>query len=156
MCGAFTRTLVTWPWRRLGMTYCCALRLWSQMCVTCRSCWFPDLFALSCCAGAGWLAPEGWRHTYRFIWSISLRFECGLCGCCEMLVLRVFAVLHVLSIMTQFPSNRCRAVLWTRYCSSYTPRSLFPFWRISWLSVAGCGWLQLWGPHWATSVNYCK
>ena len=24
------------------------------------------------------------------------------------------------------------------------------------LSVAGCGWLQLGAPHWATSVNYCK
>ena len=24
------------------------------------------------------------------------------------------------------------------------------------LSVAGCGWLQLGAPYWATSVNYCK
>ena len=24
------------------------------------------------------------------------------------------------------------------------------------LSAAGCGWLQLMAPHWATSVNYCK
>ena len=24
------------------------------------------------------------------------------------------------------------------------------------LSIAGCGWLQLGAPHWATSVNYCK
>ena len=24
------------------------------------------------------------------------------------------------------------------------------------LSVAGCGWLQLGAPHWATSINYCK
>ena len=24
------------------------------------------------------------------------------------------------------------------------------------LSVAGCGWLQLGAPHWATSENYCK
>ena len=24
------------------MIYCCALRLWSQICVTCQSCWFPD------------------------------------------------------------------------------------------------------------------
>ena len=41
--------LVTWPWHHLGITYCCSLRLWSQTCVTCRSCWFPDLAALSCC-----------------------------------------------------------------------------------------------------------
>ena len=27
------------------MIYCCALRLWSQICVTFRSCWFPDLVA---------------------------------------------------------------------------------------------------------------
>ena len=39
--------LVTWPRRCIGMIYCCALRLWSQICVTCRSCWFPDLVALS-------------------------------------------------------------------------------------------------------------
>ena len=24
------------------------------------------------------------------------------------------------------------------------------------LSVAGCGWLQLGVPYWATSVHYCK
>ena len=27
-------TLVTWPWLRLSMIYCFALRLWSQICVT--------------------------------------------------------------------------------------------------------------------------
>ena len=27
------------------------------------SCWFPDLGALSCCAGARCLGPEGWRQT---------------------------------------------------------------------------------------------
>ena len=37
--------------------------LWSQICITCRSSWFPDLVALSC-AGAGYLGLEGWRHTY--------------------------------------------------------------------------------------------
>ena len=35
-----------------------------MICVTCRSCWFPDLVALSCCAGEGCLGPEGWLHTY--------------------------------------------------------------------------------------------
>ena len=64
MCGAWPGTLVTWPWRHLNMTYCCAQRLWSLICVTCRSCWFPDLVALSCCAGEGCLGPEGWWHTY--------------------------------------------------------------------------------------------
>ena len=57
----------------------------------------------------------------------------------------------VLSILTQFPSNRsqqvmvdgCRSKLvnvvsgvpqgsvWASYCSSYTLRSVFPFWKIS-------------------------
>ena len=50
--------------RNLSMTYCCAQRLWSLICVTCRSCWFPDLVALSCCAGEGSLRPEVCRHTY--------------------------------------------------------------------------------------------
>ena len=43
---------------------CCALRFWSMICVTCRSCWFPGLVALSCCAGAESLGPKGWRHRY--------------------------------------------------------------------------------------------
>ena len=64
-------TLVTWPWRRLGMTYCCATLLLSQICVTCQSWWFPDLVPLSCCAGAGCLGPEGWGIRTRWIWSIS-------------------------------------------------------------------------------------
>ena len=56
-------------------TYCCALRLWSQMCITCRSCWFPDLIALFCCAGAGCLRPrDGW-----FLAAKMLGFSvCGL------------------------------------------------------------------------------
>ena len=64
MCGASPGTLVTWLWRRLSMTYCCAERLSSPTCVTCRSWRFPDMVALSCCAGEGCLGPERWRHTY--------------------------------------------------------------------------------------------
>ena len=52
-------------WRRLSVTYCCALRLWSQIRVTYWSCWFPDLLTLSCCAGVGCLEPERWLHTYK-------------------------------------------------------------------------------------------
>ena len=33
-------TLVTWPWLRLSMIYCCALRALSQIWVTCQSCSF--------------------------------------------------------------------------------------------------------------------
>ena len=36
----------------LSMIYCFTLRLWSQICVMCRSYWFPDLVALSCCEAA--------------------------------------------------------------------------------------------------------
>ena len=37
--------------------------LWGWAC-TCRSCWFPDLVSMSCCAGAGSLGAALWRHTY--------------------------------------------------------------------------------------------
>ena len=62
MCGVCPGTLVTWPWLRLGMIYCCALRPWSQICIMCQSCWFLGSVALSCCAGASCLVPVGWRH----------------------------------------------------------------------------------------------
>ena len=42
----------------------CALRLWSQICVTCQICWFPDLVGLSSCEGAGCLWTESWQHMY--------------------------------------------------------------------------------------------
>ena len=53
--------------RKLGCTSIpctCALRPWSQICVTCQSCWFLGSVALSCCAGASCLVPVGWRHMY--------------------------------------------------------------------------------------------
>ena len=37
MCGAWPGTLVTWPWLRFSMIYCCALRLWSQIILTASS-----------------------------------------------------------------------------------------------------------------------
>ena len=64
MCGVCPGTLVTGPWLRLSMIYCCALRPWSQICVTCQGCWFLGSVALSSCAGASCLAPVGWRHMY--------------------------------------------------------------------------------------------
>ena len=63
MCWVCPGTLVTWPWLRLGMKYCWALRLWSQICVTCRSCWFPYLVTLSC-ALAACLELEGLLQKY--------------------------------------------------------------------------------------------
>ena len=50
MCGARQGTLVTWPWLHLSTIYYCTLRFRSQIYVMCRSCWFPDLIALPCCA----------------------------------------------------------------------------------------------------------
>ena len=63
MWGAWPGTLATWPWLRLSMICWCALRLWSQICITYRSCWFPDLVTLSRYSGARGLEPEGWLHT---------------------------------------------------------------------------------------------
>ena len=54
-------------WLRLSMIYCCALRLWSQICFMCRSCWFPDSVTLSCCAWERCLGPEGWLHMYEVV-----------------------------------------------------------------------------------------
>ena len=67
MCGAWPPTLVTGPWLCLSMIYCCALRLWSQICSTCRRCWFRVSVALSCCVGARCLGPVGWLHTFEMV-----------------------------------------------------------------------------------------
>ena len=88
MSGAWPGTLVILPWFHLSMMYCCALRLWSQICITCRSCWFPDSVALSCCAGAS-CPRDGYRAFHQ------PKFERGSC---EMLVFRICGVrqnLHV-------------------------------------------------------------
>ena len=62
MCWAWPGTLVTWPWLRISMTYCFVLRLWSQICVTCRS--FSVSVPLSCFVWSRCLGPVGWLHTY--------------------------------------------------------------------------------------------
>ena len=70
--------------------YDVVLRDFGLLSVTCRSCWFPDLVALSCCAGEGCLGPEGQGICTRWMFSISQpKFECG---CCKMLVFRVCGV----------------------------------------------------------------
>ena len=68
MWGACPGTLVTWLWLRLSMIYYIAVRLWSQICVTCGCCWFPVSVALSCCVGARCLGPVGWWHTLSMGW----------------------------------------------------------------------------------------
>ena len=79
-----------WPWHHLSMTYCCPQRLWSQICVTCQSCWFPDLVTLFCCAGAGCLRPRDGSIHYRWIWSI-LPTQVWVCFW-KMLILMVCGV----------------------------------------------------------------
>ena len=49
------------------MIYCCALRLWSQICATCQRCWFPVSVALSCCVCARCLGPVGWLHRFEMV-----------------------------------------------------------------------------------------
>ena len=79
---------MTWPCLRLSMIYCCALRPWSQICVTCQSCWFLGSVALSCCAGAKLPRARGMAVYVRDGYGAfrQPKFECG---CCEMLVVRV-------------------------------------------------------------------
>ena len=43
---------------RYGILLCSYCWLRSQICITCQRCWFPDLVAMSCCAGAGYLGPD--------------------------------------------------------------------------------------------------
>ena len=41
--------------------------LCSQICLTCRRCWFPVSVALSCCVGARCLEHVGWLHTFQMV-----------------------------------------------------------------------------------------
>ena len=88
MCGVCPGTLVTWPWLRLSMTYCCALRPWSQICVTCQSCWFLGSVALSCCAGARCPVPVDRLHMYEMNMEHFANQNFSVVVC-EMLVVRV-------------------------------------------------------------------
>ena len=85
MCRAWPGALVTWPWLRLRITYCSALRFWSQICVTCRSCWFccPVLFYRSKMPWARGMAA--YVRDYYGVFR-QPKFECG---CCQMLVFKV-------------------------------------------------------------------
>ena len=37
---------------------------WSQICITCRRCWFLVSVILSCCVGERCLGHVGWLHTF--------------------------------------------------------------------------------------------
>ena len=90
LCGAWPGTLVTGPWLRLSMIYCCALRLWSQICVTCRRCWFPVSVALYVVSGK----MPGARGMAAYVRDGygAFRQPKFKCGCCEILVFRVCGV----------------------------------------------------------------
>ena len=90
MCGAWLGTLVTWPWLRLGMIYCCALRPWSQICGMCRRNWFPFGRPVLLCLGK-MLQARGMAAYVRDCYGAFCqpKFECG-CG--EMLVFRTSGV----------------------------------------------------------------
>ena len=87
---------------RLSMINCCALRLWCQICIRCRSYWLIDSVALSCCVWARCLGPEGdgcIRTNGAFRQS---KFECG---CCEMRVFRVCGVRQDLYVFSLYRNN---------------------------------------------------
>ena len=60
--GRARNCMVTWPWLCICTNYSCALKLCSQICVTCGRCCLLDLAALSC---AGCHMPEVWLHTWK-------------------------------------------------------------------------------------------
>ena len=67
---AFMGTLVTWPWLRLSMIYCCALRIWSQICVTCRRA--GSRFLSPCLVVSGQDASDPWDGCIRSRWLRSI------------------------------------------------------------------------------------
>ena len=71
MCRACLGTLVTWPWHCLGMIYCCALRLWSQICVTCQSCWFLDLAVVGFYDHEPSWSCSLWLRNCLWLWSVG-------------------------------------------------------------------------------------
>ena len=83
MCGVCPGTLVTWPWLRLSMIYCCALRPWSQICVTCR---VAGSWVLLC---RGKLPRAICLAAYVRDGYGAFRQPIFECGCCQMLVVRV-------------------------------------------------------------------
>ena len=142
MCRAWTGTLVTWPWLCLSMIYCFALRLWSQMCVTCWSCWFPVSVALSC-VGGKMLRARGMVAFLRDGYGAFCqpKFECR----CKILVFTVCGVrqnlyVYIQSLSQPWPRwpyfllftsiNGCRAG-WG--CSCHFPVFGWFEWPSSWV-----------------------
>ena len=101
MCGAWPGTLVTWPLLRLSMIYCCALRVWSEICVPCRRCRFLVSVALSCFVGGKIPRARGMaanvRDGYR-----SFRQPKFECGCCEMLFFSLCGIRHNLCVYSLY------------------------------------------------------
>ena len=115
MCGVCPGTFVTWPWLWLSMIYCCKvsyLRHWSQICITSRSCWFPDLAALS------WLLCQSKMPR---TWGMAAYIQDGYgafrqskfeCGCCEMLVFRMWCDTAHLCVVLPHPWPKWQIFNW--------------------------------------------
>ena len=137
------------------MIYCCPLRLWSKICVTCQSCWFPDSVVLSCCAGARCLRPEGWLHTYEMV---TEHFASpNLSGCCEMLAFRVCGVRQNLYVFSLYCNPNLDDRIFDCLLASMAAvqaedvRASFLSWPSSWPSSGVVGFYDH-EPSWSCSL----
>ena len=163
MCGTWPGTLVTWPRHRLVMTYCCALRLWSQICITCgvagSRIWSPCLVVPGRMPRARGMAAYV-RDGYRAFHQPNFK-----CGCCKILFFRDCGVrqnLHVLSLYRNpdlddqifdclLTSMAARVVGFYNHKSSWC----CSLWLCNcvWLRSVGCRndpctWCNAWPPYW--------
>ena len=134
MCGDWPGSFVTWPWRRLSMTYCCALRLWSLICVTCQNyrlrIWSPCLVV-----SLPVLMPRS-RQMVAYVWDgyrafRQPKFECGF-G--EILFYRVCSVwqnLYVQSVLQHSPR-------WPDFKLFTDIIGCCAGWRCEWLKMWRC------------------
>ena len=145
MCGAWPGTLVTWPWLRLSMIYCCALRLWSLICVTCRRCWFPVSAVLSCCVEARCLWLRGWLHMFEMVTEHFA--NPNLCGCCEMLVFRVCGVRRNLYVYSIYRNPNIDNRIFDYLLASMAAvqaEDVFPHFSclwVIWMAIIRSGWV---------------
>ena len=86
ICGVCPGTFVTWPCLRLSMIYCCALRPWSQIYVTCQIELLVPGFGRPVLLCQGKLPRARGMAAYVRDWYGAFRQPTFECGCCEMLV----------------------------------------------------------------------
>ena len=86
MCRVCPGTLVTWPWLRLSMIYCCALRPWSQILRHVPELLVPG-FGRPVLLFRGKLPRARGMAAYVRDGYGAFRQPKFECGCCEMLLL---------------------------------------------------------------------